>query len=162
MEVLTVIIIMGLLISALAAIYQSNIKTWQATERQAEIHQNLRIALDIVTKDIRQTPENLVTIINNGSYQEIVLRDAHSLLEKRRFAVINNQLNRLDISPPGVGIYVYNPVTTEDLDIVAFQVYKKTIGLRSIFDIYIKGKMTGSGGNVLEMELRTQVVPRIN
>jgi len=164
LEVLVVMLIFGLVISTVSTIYLSNIKTLQISEKQEELQQNLRVALDAITSEIRQAPGNTIEIANSvsGTNQEIVFVDTYSLLEEKRFAIVDGQLKRLGMSPPGVGSYVYEPITTQDLNIVALNIYENTIGVKRIFNVYLKGRMTGNDGQVMEMEQRTQVVSRLD
>jgi len=54
-EVIIVITILALVISALAGLLESGLFSWDRVNHQAELQQNLRLALDNIIKDIKRS-----------------------------------------------------------------------------------------------------------
>lgn len=142
-EVLAVVAILGLVFAMAASLYFSAQKTWEVVANREELQQNLRLAMDWVTNDIRKSSGAAVTVDST---------------------VVPNKLH----ITVGSGVYIYRvdsrgillrstlPITTEDMDIVGFYIYQENIRGQKLFTVILSGKKGPAG-----FDLQTKVSPRI-
>ena len=151
-EVLTVMLILGLVISVFGSFFTTGFKTWGLMENRGELQQNLRFAMDKITNDVRNAPGDTVTVqaanpiltVWANVYQYEV--DSNGVLRRKAYQVDSN----------GVHVLLNNePVTTDNMTVVGFYVYKKQIEAQDIYTVILEGKMGNSG-----YLLQSKVSPR--
>jgi type II secretory pathway component PulJ len=102
LEILVAISLSFLLLEALYGVYITSYKSYTNSIAEAELNQNARIAMERITRDLRQTPE-IVTVLPpndtdplNPSPSEIQFQDGHNTakIQYIRYYLVNNDLNR--------------------------------------------------------------------
>ena len=88
-EVLVTVAILGIIVGAIYSFESTGLKLWRAGERQTDVQQNLRAALERVTRELRQSKAVLVADPGEVQFSDVTGRTVRYYLsggELRRLA----------------------------------------------------------------------------
>ena len=142
-EVLAVMAILGMVVAMATSLYLSTQKTWVMLVSREELQQNLRLAMERITNDIRKTSGGKVTVENG-------------VIPNKLHITVGGGVYSYEVNSKGVLRRNSAPVTTEDAEIVGFYIYEESLRGQKIFTVILSGRKGPAG-----FDLQTKVSPRV-